>query len=74
MPAEAKKALIKSINRTSNISFSKLPATKKLLLILGGEMAINMSNSNKLEICLFVKLIWGQHHHIEFLPIVRLIH
>ena len=74
MPAEPKKTLIKNINRKSNTNFSRLQARKKLLLKLDGEMAIIMSNADKLEICPFFKFIWGQHHHIAFGAIIRSIH
>ena len=74
MSAEPKKTLIKNINRTFNTNFSKLQARKKLLLELGGEMAIIMSNAEKLEIYPLVKFICGQHHHIAFVAIIRLIH
>ena len=70
----AKKTLIKNTSRTFNTNLSKLQARKKLRLELGGEMAIIMFNADKLEICPFVKFIWGQHLHIAFVAIIRLIH
>ena len=68
------KALIKNINRTFNTKLLQLQVRKKLLLELGGELAIIMSNADELEICPFVMFIWEQHHHITLVVIVRLIH
>ena len=37
-------------------------------------MAIIMSNADKLEFCLFVKFVWEQNRHLEFVGIVWLIY
>ena len=37
-------------------------------------MATVMSNTDKLEIFIFAKLIWEEHHHLEFVAISRLVH
>ena len=37
-------------------------------------MAIIMSNTDKLEIFIFAKLIWEEHRHLEFVAMTRLIH
>ena len=60
------KTLINNINKTYSL--------KKLLQELGEEMAIIMSNSDNLENCPFIKLIWENHHQLAIIVNVQLIH
>ena len=46
---KAKENLIRNINRTFNTNFSQFQVRKKLLLELGEELTIIMSNADKLE-------------------------
>ena len=73
MSAKPRKPLPKILTENTTLTFQNYWLKKVLLQELGEVMLTIMSNADISEICLFINFIWGQHHLLVFVTIVRLI-
>ena len=73
MSAKPRKPLPKILTENTTLTFQSYWLKKVLLQELGEVMLTIISNADISEICLFINFIWGQHHLLVFVTIVRLI-